>query len=268
MLNYPDIDPVLISLGPLNVHWYGLMYLLGFFVAWWLGRQRCQRAWSPLRRDQMEDLVIYAALGVIVGGRCGYVIFYNFEKWVARAAYITRLWEGGMAFHGGLLGVIVALLLYARRLGQPFFAISDFVAPLVPIGLGLGRIGNFIGQELWGRPTDLPIGMVFPRDPDQLARHPSQLYQAALEGVVLFVLLWWYSRKPRPLASVSGLFLAVYGSFRFVVEFFREPDSHIGFDLFDWMTRGQVLSVPMVVIGLTMLVAAHWRARIASMNRE
>lgn len=258
MLNYPNISPVLISLGPLKVHWYGLMYLLGFFGAWLLARSRCQRAWSPVRKDQVEDLIVYAAFGVILGGRCGYVLFYNFDKWVADPLWLFRLWEGGMAFHGGLLGVIIAMLIFARRIGQPFFAVTDFIAPLVPIGLGAGRLGNFIGQELWGRPTELAIGMVFPRDPEQLARHPSQLYQVALEGLLLFCVLFWFSRKPRPMAAISGLFLFLYGAFRFAVEFVREPDDHIGFDLFDWMTRGQILSLPMLVIGAIFIIWAYW----------
>ena len=263
MLNYPVIDPVLISLGPLKVHWYGVMYLVGFLAAWLLARSRSQRAWSPVRKDQVEDLVVYAAFGVILGGRCGYVLFYNFDKWVADPLWLFRLWEGGMAFHGGLLGVIVAMALYARRIGQPFLKVTDFVAPLVPIGLGLGRVGNFIGQELWGRPTQLPVGMIFPRDPDQLARHPSQLYQVALEGLALFCILWWFSRQPRPTAAVSGLFLVFYGTFRFVVEFAREPDSHIGFDFFGWLTRGQTLSAPMVVAGLIFIFWAYRQHRQA-----
>lgn len=258
MLKYPDIDPVLLSLGPLKIHWYGVMYLLGFLAAWLLARSRSQRAWSPVRKDQVEDLVVWAAFGVILGGRCGYVLFYNFDKWVADPLWLFRLWEGGMAFHGGLLGVIVAMALYARRIGQSFFEVTDFVAPLVPIGLGLGRLGNFIGQELWGRPTELSWGMIFPRDPEQLARHPSQLYQFALEGLLLFGILWWYSRKPRPIAAVSGLFLLCYGVFRFAVEFVREPDEHIGFDLFGWITRGQVLSLPMIAGGAAMMIVAWW----------
>ncbi len=258
MLNYPNIDPVLISLGPLQIHWYGVMYLVGFLGAWLLARARSQRSWSPVRQDQVEDLIVYAAFGVILGGRCGYVLFYNFDKWLADPLWLFRLWEGGMAFHGGLLGVIIAMIIYARRIGQTFFEVTDFVTPLVPIGLGLGRLGNFIGQELWGRATQLPIGMVFPRDPEQLTRHPSQLYQFALEGLALFCLLWWFSRRPRPIAAISGLFLFLYGSFRFVVEFVRAPDGHIGFDLFDWMTRGQLLSLPMIVIGALLIGWAYW----------
>lgn len=259
MLTYPVIDPVAFSMGPVRVHWYGIMYLIGFAAAWLLARLRSRRPDAPVRANQIEDLIVYSALGVILGGRCGYVVFYNFDKWLADPLWALRLWEGGMSFHGGLLGVIFALFLFAHRIRQPFLAVTDFTAPLVPIGLGLGRIGNFIGQELWGRPTDVSWAMVFPRDPEQLARHPSQLYQATLEGLVLFCLLFWYSRQPRPGGAVSGLFLVLYGVFRFSVEFFREPDRQIGFDLFDWMTRGQILCLPMIIVGALILAWAHRR---------
>lgn len=259
MIQYPDIDPVAFSLGPLTVHWYGLMYLLGFAAAWWLALRRSQRPWSPVRRDQVEDLIVYGAFGVIIGGRLGYVFFYGFDQWIGDPLWLFRLWEGGMAFHGGLLGVIVAMVIYARRIGQPLLALTDFAAPLVPIGLGLGRLGNFIGQELWGRATDVPWAMVFPRDPDALARHPSQLYQFALEGVVLFIVLFWFSSRPRPTGSVGGLFLVLYGLFRFIVEFYREPDAHLGFALFDWVTRGQLLSLPMIVAGAALMTWAWFR---------
>lgn len=258
MLRYPEIDPVAVALGPLNIHWYGLMYLLGFAAAWWLARRRAALEWTPLAREQVDDLIFYGALGVILGGRLGYVLFYNFDRFVAEPWWLLQVWEGGMSFHGGLLGVILALLWYSRRLGVRTGALLDFAAPLVPLGLGLGRLGNFIGQELWGRATDLPWAMVFPADPDALPRHPSQLYQFMLEGVVLFAVLWWYSRKPRPEWSVGALFFLMYGSFRFMVEFVRAPDSHIGFDAFGWMTRGQVLSLPMILIGAAVMAWA-WR---------
>ncbi|MFZ2209664.1 MAG: prolipoprotein diacylglyceryl transferase [Porticoccaceae bacterium] len=261
MLTYPVIDPVAVALGPVKVHWYGLMYLLGFAAAWWLAVRRSQRPWAPVRRAQVDDLIVYAALGVVIGGRLGSGLFYNFDIWRADPLWIFRIWEGGMAFHGGLLGVLTALWLFGRKLQQPFLAVADFVAPLVPIGLGLGRIGNFIGQELWGRPTDLPWAMVFPRDPEQLARHPSQLYQALLEGLVLFALLFWFSRRQRPAGAVGGLFLTLYGLFRFLVEFVREPDRNIGFDLFDWLTRGQLLSLPMILAGLLLTGWAYGSAR-------
>lgn len=260
MLTYPAIDPVAVAIGPVKVHWYGLMYLLGFAAAWLLAVRRSARPWAPVRHEQVDDLIVYAALGVVLGGRLGSGLFYNLDVWRTDPLWIFRIWEGGMAFHGGLLGVLTALWLYARKLHQPFLAVADFVAPLVPIGLGLGRIGNFIGQELWGRPTDLPWAMVFPRDPEHLARHPSQLYQATLEGAVLFALLFWFSRRPRPTGAVGGLFLALYGLFRFVVEFVREPDRNIGFDLFGWLTRGQILCLPMLVAGVLLIGWAYARA--------
>lgn len=254
MLSYPQIDPVAFALGPLTVHWYGLMYLVGFMAAWLLALRRSERPWSPVRRKQVEDLVVYGAFGVILGGRLGYVMFYNLDKWLSDPLWLFRVWEGGMSFHGGLLGVLVALWLFSRRTNQSFLALGDFVTIMVPIGLGLGRIGNFIGQELWGRPTNSWVGMVFPNDPEQLPRHPSQLYQAFLEGLVLFLVLLIFTRKPRPAGMVGGLFLTLYGSFRFVAEFFRAPDGHIGFDLFDWMTRGQLLSLPMIAAGLGLIL--------------
>ncbi len=264
MLKHPDIDPVAIELGPLAIHWYGIMYLLAFGFAWWLAARRTRDPWRPINRQQVDDLIFYGALGVVLGGRCGYVLFYNFDQFLADPLWLLRVWEGGMSFHGGLLGVIVAMLLFARSRHIGAGELLDFVAPLVPVGLGLGRLGNFIGQELWGRPGDVPWAMVFPADPLGLARHPSQLYQFALEGVLLFAILYMYSRKPRPTWAVGGLFLLCYGSFRFLVEFFREPDRHIGFDLLGWMTRGQLLSLPMILLGLGFILFAYGRARPVS----
>jgi len=254
MLNYPNIDPVAISLGSLDIHWYGIMYLLAFAAAWGLAYRRAARTDSPLRSSQVEDLIVYGALGVVLGGRFGYVMFYNFETWLADPLWLFRIWEGGMSFHGGLLGVIVAILLYCRRVKASFFSTLDFIAPLVPLGLGFGRLGNFIGQELWGRATDVSWGMIFPRDPEQLVRHPSQLYQAFLEGVVLFAIVYWFSRKPRPRLAVGAVFLIFYGIFRFAVEFVRQPDDHIKTLVFGWMTRGQLLTIPMIVIGVSVLI--------------
>jgi phosphatidylglycerol:prolipoprotein diacylglycerol transferase len=259
MFNHPDIDPVAFSVGPLAVHWYGLMYLGGFAAAWWLANRRVRRPDAPVTRGQVEDVIFYAALGVILGGRFGYVLFYNFGQFLQQPLWLFKVWEGGMSFHGGLLGVIVALLIYGWRKDIAAGRLFDFVAPLVPIGLGLGRLGNFIGQERWGRATDVPWAMLFPRDPAQLPRHPSQLYQLALEGVLLFAILWWFSSRPRPAWSVSGLFLLCYGLFRFVVEFFREPDSHIGLEAFGWMSRGQELSLPMIALGAGLLIYAYTR---------
>ena len=259
MLAYPDIDPVAVAIGPLQIHWYGLTYLAGLGFAWWLALRRSRRADSPLRREQVDDLIFYAALGVVLGGRLGYALFYGLEQLLADPLWLLRVWEGGMAFHGGLIGVVLASALYARRQRIAFGPLLDFVAPLAPLGLALGRLGNFIGQELWGRPSDLPWAMVFPRDPLQLPRHPSQLYQFALEGMTLFLLLLWFSRRPRPTWAVSGLFAIGYGVLRFAAEFFREPDAHIGFQAFGWMTRGQLLCLPMIVLGLYMLWLAYGR---------
>ena len=256
MLTYPHIDPVALAIGPVKIHWYGLMYLVGFGAAWWLGTQRAKRSSSPLRPEQMGDLIFYCALGVVLGGRLGYVFFYNFDKFLQDPIWALKIWEGGMSFHGGLLGVILAMFWFARQLNVTFFQLADFVAPLVPIGLGMGRIGNFIGGELWGRATDVPWAMIFPRA-DALARHPSQLYQFALEGVTLFCVLWWYSSKDRPRMAISGLFLACYGLFRFLVEFVREPDTQLGYIAFDWLTMGQVLSAPMVLVGSLMILWAY-----------
>lgn len=261
MLRHPDFDPVAFSLGPIAVHWYGLMYLLGFGAAWWLAQRRARRPDSPVTPAQVEDIIFYGAIGVVVGGRLGYVLFYGFERLLADPLWLLRVWEGGMAFHGGMLGVIVAMLIYARRHAIHPGRLLDFGAPLVPIGLGLGRLGNFIGQELWGRATTGPWGMVFPADPAGVPRHPSQLYQAVLEGAVLFAVLWWYSSRPRPTWSVGALFILLYGCFRFLVEFVREPDAQIGFAALGWMTRGQQLSLPMIAAGLFVFILAWHRHR-------
>lgn len=257
MLPYPEIDPVAFAIGPAKVHWYGLAYLTGLAFAWWLAVRRSARPGSPVAREQVDDLIFYGALGVVLGGRLGYALFYGGEQLAADPGWLLRVWQGGMSFHGGFLGVLLAMFLYARRQRIRFGALMDFVAPLVPVGLGLGRLGNFIGQELWGRASDVPWAMVFPRDPLQLARHPSQLYQFALEGVVLFVIMMVYSSKPRPAWAVSGVFSLAYGCLRFFVEFFREPDAHLGFQAFGWVTRGQLLCLPMIALGLFLLWYAH-----------
>jgi len=258
MLTYPNIDPIFIQFGPLKVHWYGIMYLVGFSIAWWLALRRSKPENSILNPAQISDLIFYGAIGVVLGGRLGYILFYDLQNFIATPLVIFKVWQGGMSFHGGLIGVLVAVGLYAHKINRRFFEITDFLAPLIPPGLGAGRIGNFINGELWGRPTDLPWGMVFPHV-DDIARHPSQLYQAALEGVVLFLVLWLFSKRHRPTMAVSGLFLIGYGACRFLVEFVREPDTHLGFIAFDWMTMGQLLTLPMFIIGGVLLGWAYLR---------
>lgn len=258
MFQHPNIDPVAFRVGPVAVHWYGLAYLSGFVIAWLLASKRAQRADSPVTQKQVEDVIFYGALGVILGGRFGYVLFYNFDKFTRDPLWLFRVWEGGMSFHGGALGVIVAMAVYARAQNIQLARLWDFVAPLVPLGLLLGRLANFVNQELWGRATDVPWAMVFPlTDPQRIPRHPSQLYEAGLEGLVLFAILWAYSRKPRPPYVVGALFLFFYGVFRFIVEFFREPDEQIGFAAFGWMSRGQELCIPMIIIGAAVFIYAY-----------
>ncbi|CAG1004837.1 Phosphatidylglycerol--prolipoprotein diacylglyceryl transferase [Burkholderiales bacterium] len=258
MLVHPQFDPIAFSLGPIAVRWYGLSYLLAFLLFLVLGRQRARAStggqWSA---QDLDDLLFYGVLGVVLGGRLGYVFFYKPGYYLDHPLEILAVWQGGMAFHGGFLGVLVALWFFAERRGKSWLAVTDFIAPLVPLGLASGRLGNFINGELWGRPTDLPWAMVFPQV-DQLPRHPSQLYQFALEGLSLFLLLWWFSRRPRPMGAISGAFLLGYGSFRFLAEFAREPDGFLGF-LALGFTMGQWLSLPMMLIGLAMLVWAYRR---------
>ena len=256
MLKYPEFDPVAVQVGPLAVHWYGLMYVVAFGLGWWLGRVRAADPARGWRGSDVDDVLFYVALGVVAGGRLGYMLFYNLGDALSEPLSVLRVWEGGMSFHGGLLGVIVAMLLYSRRRSRPFFEVADFIAPLVPLGIAAGRVGNFINGNLWGRPSDLPWAMVFP-GAGELPRHPSQLYQALLEGVALFVLLWWFSRRPRPVMATSGLFLLAYAVFRSAAEFVRVPDRQYGYLAFDWLTMGQVLCLPMALAGVWLL----WRAR-------
>ncbi|WP_414829701.1 prolipoprotein diacylglyceryl transferase [Alteromonas sp. H39] len=252
-LVFPNIDPIIFSLGPLSVRWYGVMYLVGFIAAYLLAHKRLENTnWS---KEQLSDLLFWGFVGVIIGGRLGYVLFYQFGMFLENPLYLFKIWSGGMSFHGGLLGVLAALYWQSRRMKASFLEVGDFVAPLVPIGLGAGRIGNFLNAELWGRTTDVPWAIIFPGAGGE-PRHPSQLYEFALEGVLLFVILWLYSAKPRPVGAVSGLFLLGYGSFRFIVEYFREPDAHIGLYQMG-LSQGQLLCLPMIVLGVWLIIRAY-----------
>lgn len=253
MFVHPEFDPVAIHLGPLSVHWYGLMYLAGFVGAWWLLLRRAGGAAAQWTRQEAGDLVFYAVIGVIAGGRLGYVLFYNLAYYFNHPFEVFYIWTGGMSFHGGLLGVIVAMAWFGRQTGRSIYTVADFAAPVVPVGLLTGRIGNFINQELWGRVTDGPWGVVFSNG-GPLPRHPSQLYEAGLEGVVMFVVLWWYSSKSRTQGAVAGLFLVLYAVFRFTVELVREPDAHLGYLAYEWLTMGQLLSAPMLLAGIWLMV--------------
>ncbi len=250
-MDFPQIDPVMLDLGFLQIHWYGMMYVIGFASALLLLKRRASQGRSPWSAARVDDLIFYCVLGVIVGGRVGYVLFYNASEFLADPLMLLRIWQGGMSFHGGLLGVAVAVMVFARVSGSPLWTVADHVAWVTPIGLAAGRIGNFINAELWGRVTDVPWGVVFPGG-GALARHPSQLYEFFGEGLLLFVLLTLYWRRPRPAGSVAALFLIGYAVARITVEFFREPDAHIGFLAADWITMGQVLSAPMLLSGIAL----------------
>lgn len=259
MLRHPNIDPIALKLGPLAIHWYGLMYLLGFWGAWRMALRRARLPHLNWTREQISDLLFYSVMGVIAGGRLGYVLFYAYDSsgsWLPLQdpMMVLRVWQGGMSFHGGLIGVTIAMALFAKIHQRSFFDVADFASVLVPIGLFTGRIGNFINGELWGKPTELAWGMVFETAPDLLPRHPSMLYEAILEGLVTFAVLWWMGKKPRPRGMLSALFLLLYGSFRFLVEFVRVPDAQLGYLHFGWFTRGQELCLPMLLAGLLILL--------------
>jgi phosphatidylglycerol:prolipoprotein diacylglycerol transferase len=249
MLTYPDIDPVALAIGPVKVHWYGLMYVVGFIAGWWLARRHAAHPRSTWRPVDVDDVIFFAAVGVIAGGRLGWIFVYGFDALLADPFAIVRVWEGGMSFHGGLIGVMIAVAVFARRRGRRVADVFDFMAPLPALGLFAGRIGNFINGELWGKPTDQPWGMLV----NGKVLHPSQLYEAAFEGIVLFAILWWFTSKPRLRLAPAGLFLTLYAIFRFAVEFVRVPDEHIGYLAFGWLTMGQLLSLPVLAAGIGML---------------
>jgi len=258
MITYPEIDPVIISIGFLKIRWYGLMYLIGFVVAILLAKARTKKTWSPVKYSEVDDLIFYCMLGVILGGRLGYVIFYGWHQLISDPLYIFRIMEGGMSFHGGLIGVIAALWLYGRKIDKDMITMMDFVAPIVPLGLGFGRIGNFINGELWGKPTNVAWSFKV----NGVSLHATQLYEAFLEGLVLFLILWIFTDKERPKMQSSAVFLMGYGIFRFFIEFYRVPDAHLNYLAFGWVTMGQILTAPMIIIGMTMFILANNKEKI------
>jgi phosphatidylglycerol:prolipoprotein diacylglycerol transferase len=255
MLQYPGFDPIAIELGPVKVHWYGIMYLIGFGAAWWLARFRARRPGSTWKPVDVDDFIFFAMLGVILGGRIGYVLFYGLGDWARDPLYPLKIWQGGMSFHGGLLGVLLAIAWFARQRKRRVADVFDFAAPIPGIGLMAGRLGNFINGELWGKPTDVPWGFLV----DGEVRHATQLYEATIEGLMLFVVLWWFTSRPRPRLAPSGLFLVFYGAARMLVEFWRVPDAQIGYLAGGWFTMGQLLTLPMLIAGLLLLFLAYRR---------
>ena len=253
MISYPEIDPIIFAVGPFAIRWYGLMYVIGFVAAWTLANRRAHMAGSLIKPHQVDDLIFLGMLGVIVGGRLGYCLIYGWELWLDDPLYVFKITQGGMSFHGGLVGVMSAMWWFGRSRQLGMWQVTDFVAPLVPIGLGTGRIGNFINNELWGKPTDMPWGF----NVNGQILHPSQLYEALLEGLVLFSILWVFSSRPRPHMAVSGMFLLWYGFFRFFVEFYRLPDADLGYLAFGWVTMGQILTAPMIIAGAILLFLAY-----------
>lgn len=276
-LTFPNLDPIIFSIGPISLHWYGAMYLFGVLGALLLANQRVKNPNSALTKSQVENLLFWGFVGLFIGGRLGYVLFYNFNAFSKDPMLLFRVWEGGMSFHGGLIGALVVIFIFAEKTGKKFFQVSDFVAPLIPIGLMFGRLGNFINGELWGRVTDSSVGMLFPssvmadlifvkhhpewltlfnESGELLPRHPSQLYEMFFEGIVLFIILNLFIRKSRPIGSVSGLFLLCYGIFRFFIEFFRQPDEQLG--LFaNFISMGQILSLPMIILGIIIILYSY-----------
>ena len=266
MFIYHSINPIAFELGPIAVHWYGIMYLVGFAAVWLLATYRMRKPyWSHWTKAQVSDIVFYGAIGAILGGRIGYTLVYNLPVFLDQPLIIFKIWQGGMSFHGGLFGVAVAWYFYSLYIKKSYFAITDFIAPFIPIGLAAGRLGNFINGELWGRVTTMPWGVVYPSG-GPLPRHPSEIYEFLLEGVLLFIILWFYSRKPKPYRAVTGMFMLCYGIFRSFVELFREPDPQLGFIAWHWLTMGQVLSFIMIILGVILLVWGYIDKRKLTCN--
>ncbi len=266
MLQYPQIDTVALSFGPIQVHWYGLMYVLAFLVGWFLARLRAKKKGSGWTVDNVDDVATLAMIGVILGGRLGYVLFYDLSYYLNAPLEIFYLWNGGMSFHGGLIGVMLALLFFAKKSKRKYLSVLDFVAPVVAPGLFFGRIGNFINAELWGKTSDVSWAMVFP-NAGLAARHPTQLYEAGLEGLVLFLIVWIYSLKERNEGAVAGVFAMSYSVFRFICEFFREPDAHIGYLISDWFTMGMALSIPLFLAGVFLFFYSSHKSKNPSSDK-
>lgn len=261
MFIYHKINPIAFHIGPVPVHWYGIMYLIGFAAVWLLASYRMRQPyWQGWKKEHISDIVFYGAIGAILGGRIGYTLVYNMADFLQHPIVIFKIWQGGMSFHGGLFGVAVAWYFYSLYIKKPYFAITDFIAPFVPIGLGAGRLGNFINGELYGRVTTVPWGVVYP-NAGPLPRHPSEIYEFLLEGVLLFIILWFYSRKPKPYRAVTALFLIGYGVLRSIAEIFRQPDPQLGFIAWGWLTMGQLLSFIMIILGVILMVVAYRRQR-------
>jgi phosphatidylglycerol---prolipoprotein diacylglyceryl transferase len=258
MLRYPNFDPVALHLGPVQIHWYGIMYVIGFAVGWWLGRRQAARPGSTWKPEDVDDVVFWAMMGGILGGRLGYVFVYGRDLWVNDAFYPLKIWQGGMSWHGGVAGAIISLAFFARKRGRRVLDVLDFVAPLPAIGIFAVRIGNFINSELWGAPTDWKWGFLVPdaATGELVGRHASQLYEAGLEGLALFALMWWYTRRLRPMGAVIGLALLWYGFVRIMAELIRVPDAQMGYLAGDWLTTGQLLSIPMLLAGAVLLLRA------------
>lgn len=255
MWHYPKIDPVLVHIGPLSIHWYAISYLVGISLCWFVLTRRARRDDVAWNEEQLSDVVFYLVLGVIIGGRLGYMLFYDAPDLIHNPLSLFKIWQGGMSFHGGMIGVFVGMYVYGRMNSRHFFDIADYIAPGIPLALGCGRLGNFANTELPGRITDVPWAVIFPGE--SVGRHPSSLYQAFLEGPLLFTIMWLFSAKPRPRMAVSGLFLIGYGSLRVLSECFRQPDPQLGFIAFGWLTMGQLLSLPMILFGIAFLIASY-----------